>query len=209
MKRLGSLFLLLTVAAISHADTLTTNLTPNDGGYRGLFFDLTPKKNIVLNSIDAAVLPFFEDPFDGTIAYGSVFVFVRQGTYVGHDGDGLGTAFGVSGPVDTGISVIGTHYTLQRYTLPGGLALTAGQTYGFYLNDSDRFMYRSQSSTYSDADLTFTGGAANTDLGDFSHDGYSFSGRFNYTPMAVPEPSCMLALLGGAAFAARRRKAAK
>jgi hypothetical protein len=172
-----ALTVLLSIAALpAMAQSLTTTYEGGNG-QGGVMFDLVPSTNMTIDSFDASI-------YAGTTA--EVTIYWR-----------LGTANGFQNSAD-GWNVMGTATVASQgdnvptHIAIGGLALSAGQTYGIYIDTgpSSGVRYTNGRTTYSNADLTlntwfgkgrpaFTGG---------TFDPRIFNGTVYYT--AGPVTTC-------------------
>jgi|GEM_PF-1308204 hypothetical protein len=191
----------------AHAQSLTTTFAANNS-QNGNMFDLTASKDLTITS--------FLIHTTSTSEY-AMRVYWRVGSYVGFETDSTGwnllgeetlTGLGEGNPVALAI---------------GGLNLTAGQTYGLYIVNSDTvadatLAYTDGDTVYANADLTFTPGVG-VDFGTNGFNGGYFeeriwNGTINYTTAAaVPEAGTLTlalpaAALLGAAVVRRRRHTA-
>ena len=176
-----------TVAA--SAGSLDTNYDYNNFGRSGMYFDLTAASSAVtLTSLVVNGAP------------GSYGVYYKSGTYAGFETDqGAWTQLATA----TTSNIIDT-------IAVSGLTIGAGQTDALYVFDfSGELNYSDGVTTFSNADLTFTGGTGNYGFFDSTLADRNFSGTINYSLSAVPESTELTMLLAGLGLlgvAARRRR---
>jgi hypothetical protein len=122
---LALVFVPLSTGAAS-ADSLTT-IFASDNGYAGNMFDVTvlSDTDVIINSFDINIVK------NGSSLNGLVSVYYRLGGYEGYRTDSSAwTLAGSATVVPMGVD--------NPTPLPiGGIQLTAGETYGFYVTVSD------------------------------------------------------------------------
>ena len=122
------------------AQSLTTTYA-DDNGPGGVMFDLVPATDMTIDSFDASV--YVETTAEVTIYW-------RNGSANGAQDSAAGwNVLGTATVASQGASVP-THIAI------GGLAVSAGQTYGIYIDTgpSSGVQYTNGRSTYSNSDLT-------------------------------------------------------
>ncbi len=130
-----------------------TTLFAANSGYAGNMFNVT-----VLASMDVR-LDSFDINLDEPGTTSTVSVYYRQGGYEGYESDAGAWTFAGSADVISRGQDYPTHLPV------GGITLTAGKTYGFYITISDFtpedtfMMYTTISGTYADSNLQITCGA--------------------------------------------------
>ena len=148
-----ALTLLLSIAALpAVAQSLSTTYGAGNS-FAGNTFDITPNKNIQINGFDINI--------SGSAEFATIAIYWRNGTANGFQDSAAGwTLLGTANVAPQGIGVP-TNVPI------GGLSMTAGQTYGIYLDvqnhggfDTGDFLSLHYSnggpSDYSNADLVLT-----------------------------------------------------
>ena len=168
----------LSIAAMpALAQSLTTTYAA-DNGQGGVMFDLVPATNMTIDSFDANV--YVETTAQVTIYW--------------RNGSANGTQDSADGWNVLGTATVGSQgENVPTHIAIGGLAVTAGQTYGIYIDTgpSSGVRYTNGRTTYSNSDLTlntwfgkgrpaFTGG---------TFDPRIFNGTVYYTRTA-PATTC-------------------
>jgi len=143
---------------------LSTTMAGGISTFTGNMFDLEVYEDITISSIDVNV-----DTPAGTVT--AVDVWYRNGSYVGNEGNANGWIF--AGTDTKAVSAGPGGYTTAAI---GGVDLSAGSTYGFYVRASggDNIHYSSGSSEYGNSDLKIICGAG---LGSTNAFGTLVSGR--------------------------------
>lgn len=123
-----ALAILLSVCALpAMAQSLTTTYASNNAD-AGNTFDVTPSINVTIDSFDVNLGVYGGESGAGAGQTSEVAIYWRPGTSNGFESTSTGwTLLGTASVVTQGTD-IPTHVPI------GGLALTAGQTYGFYVH---------------------------------------------------------------------------
>jgi hypothetical protein len=199
----------LAAALSAHAASALTlsTLGPNNGS-GGTFFDLSA------SATGNVSVTGFASYFGGaTGAAASVEVWTRAGSYVGTESSTTGwTLLGTISGTAAGTTTLSAPMSL---TTP--IAIGAGSTVGIYLHSitaGNGLRYQgtgtTATSTFSNGDLTLTGGHARTGNVSFAGTLFSprvFSGDILYSVTPVPEPATYgLMALGLLGVALRHRQ---
>jgi hypothetical protein len=151
-------FIAKSVTAPGVATSLFTTPTPTgtwttNNGSNGLMFDLTPNVNINLDSILGRTT---------TTTTQNVNVYYKTGTYSGFETNA--SAWTLFSGASISSPYIANNGGYVEIALPnGGLQLQAGQTYGIFVSYTAQYVTGIASppnNLYSNADLSFVGGAA-------------------------------------------------
>jgi len=178
-------------SAGAFAGSLDTSYNTNNQGRQGMYFDLTANDSAV--SVNSFVVNGAAGQWD---------IWVKSGSYAGFEtNQGAWTKL-TSATTVNGIDTINV----------SGLTIGAGQTEGVYVFDFAGWQnYSDGIATFSNDDLSFTGGTGNYGFFDNTLADRNWSGTVNYTLAAVPEPtelSLLVAGLGLMGVVARRRRQA-
>jgi hypothetical protein len=120
MCKTVALTVLLSIAALpAMAQSLSTTYAGGNS-FAGNTFDITPNKNIQINGFDIHI--------SGSAEFATIAIYWRNGTANGFQDSAAGwTLLGTTNVAPQGFGVP-THVSI------GGLSMTAGQTYGIYLD---------------------------------------------------------------------------
>ena len=149
MCKAVALTALLSIAALpAMAQSLTTTYAGGNG-QNGNIFDLTPSANLTIDSFD---INYYTSASNGTDA--TVEVYWRSGTANGFQDTAAG--WNLLGSA----AIVGQTEGTPTNVPIGGLAMTAGQTYGIYIRivENDRYLEYTNGgpTTFSNADLSLT-----------------------------------------------------
>ena len=140
--------------AFAQSGSLTTIFAHNNA-FAGNTFDLTPTSNMTIDGFDVNV-GTFGTTGGGAGSTATIAIYWRNGTSNGFQDNSAGwTLLGTASVVSQGAN-IATHVPI------GGLSVTAGQTYGIYVDLQNRgggldMLYTNGGPTgYSNADLALT-----------------------------------------------------
>ena len=142
------------IAVPAFAQSLTT-LFAHDNAYRGNTFDVTPSTNMTLDSFDVNV-GVFSTSGGGAGAPVTVAIYWRSGTSDGFQDSAEGWSLLGRATVTSAGADNPTHIPV------GGLTLTAGQTYGLYIDlenygSGSDFLYTNGGpAAFSNSDLALT-----------------------------------------------------
>jgi hypothetical protein len=155
-------------AAEAKAGSLTTDLSTDNSGRQGMYFDLTAINSVEITSFDV-------NPND---AGNNWSVWYKVGTYAGNETNQAAWTEVFAGNDVSGALAITP------------VEITLGNTDGFYIFETNATQhYNDGISTYANANLSFTGGNGNYGFFDNTLANRVFSGTINYTD--VPEPASL------------------